>query len=98
MPFTLVFAVFAFTLLYATLVTARLQLAELEEGKEERELEQRDRTPRPCAGRNGARLMDHNWGYVAAGFTITFVTLAAYSGWLWQRLRRTRRSLADEGD
>jgi heme exporter protein C len=39
MPFTLVFAVFAFTLLYATLVTARLQLAELEEGKEERELE-----------------------------------------------------------
>ena len=42
--------------------------------------------------------MDHNWGYVAAGFTITFVTLGAYSGWLWQRLRRTRRSLADEGD
>ena len=40
MPFTLVFAVFAFTLLYATLVTARLRLAEYEEGKEERELEQ----------------------------------------------------------
>ena len=24
--------------------------------------------------------MDHNWGYVAAGFTITFVTLAAVLG------------------
>ena len=39
MPFTLVFAVLAFTLLYATLVIARLRLAELEEGREERELQ-----------------------------------------------------------
>jgi heme exporter protein C len=39
MPFTLIFAVAAFTLLYSTLVTARLRLAEYEEGREERELE-----------------------------------------------------------
>jgi heme exporter protein C len=39
MPFTLVFSVFAFTLLYATLVAARLKLAEYEEGREERELQ-----------------------------------------------------------
>lgn len=38
MPFTLVFSVLAFTLLYATLVRARLRLAELDEGREEREL------------------------------------------------------------
>jgi hypothetical protein len=42
--------------------------------------------------------MDDNWGYVAAGFGITFATLAAYSGWLWMRLRVARRSAADEGD
>jgi heme exporter protein C len=39
MPFTLVWSVFAFTLLYAFLVSARMQLAELDEGREERELE-----------------------------------------------------------
>jgi heme exporter protein C len=39
MPFTLIFSVFAFTLLYATLVTARLRLAEYDEGREERELQ-----------------------------------------------------------
>jgi hypothetical protein len=39
MAFTLVFAVGAFTLLYAYLVTRRLQLAQLEEGLEERELQ-----------------------------------------------------------
>jgi heme exporter protein C len=39
MPFTLIFSVFAFTLLYATLVTARLRLAEFDEGREERELQ-----------------------------------------------------------
>jgi heme exporter protein C len=39
MPFTLVWSVLAFTLLYAAFVTARLWLAELEEGREERELQ-----------------------------------------------------------
>jgi heme exporter protein C len=39
MAFTLVLAVFAFTLLYAYLVLERFQLAQLEEGREERELE-----------------------------------------------------------
>jgi hypothetical protein len=39
MPFTLIFSVFAFTLLYATLVTARLRIAEYDEGREERELQ-----------------------------------------------------------
>jgi heme exporter protein C len=39
MAFTLVFAVAAFTLLYAYLVTRRFQLAVLEEGAEARELE-----------------------------------------------------------
>jgi hypothetical protein len=39
MPFTLIFAVAAFTLLYGTLVTARMRLAEYEEGREERELQ-----------------------------------------------------------
>ncbi|MCL6641276.1 MAG: cytochrome c biogenesis protein CcsA [Candidatus Rokubacteria bacterium] len=39
MPFTLVFSVLAFTLLYATLVRTRLRLAELDEGREERELQ-----------------------------------------------------------
>ncbi|MDZ4827455.1 MAG: heme ABC transporter permease CcmC [Actinomycetota bacterium] len=40
MPFTLIFAVFAFTLLYAFLVMVRLRLAELDEGREERQLEE----------------------------------------------------------
>jgi heme exporter protein C len=39
MPFTLLWSVLAFTLLYAFLVTARLRLAELDEGREARELE-----------------------------------------------------------
>ena len=39
MPFTLIFGVAAFTLLYATLVTARLRLAEYEEDREQRELD-----------------------------------------------------------
>jgi hypothetical protein len=39
MAFTLVFAVAAFTVLYAYLVTRRFQLAQLEEGLEARELE-----------------------------------------------------------
>ena len=39
MPFTLLWSVIAFTLLYGFLVTARVRLAELEEGREERELQ-----------------------------------------------------------
>jgi hypothetical protein len=39
--------------------------------------------------------MDHNWGYVAAGYAITAGTLVAYAGWLWQRTRRARRSLSE---
>ncbi|MGQ0825326.1 MAG: cytochrome c biogenesis protein CcsA [Actinomycetota bacterium] len=39
MPFTLVWSVLAFTLLYAALVQSRLRLAELEEGREEHLLE-----------------------------------------------------------
>jgi hypothetical protein len=42
--------------------------------------------------------MDDNWGYVAAGYAIVTATLTGYSVWLWQRLRRARRSAADEGD
>jgi membrane-anchored protein YejM (alkaline phosphatase superfamily) len=42
--------------------------------------------------------MDHNWGYVFAGYTIVVVTLSAYSTWLWQRLRRARRSAVVEAD
>ena len=40
--------------------------------------------------------MDHNWGYVVAGYGIVAVTLGTYSVWLWQRLRRARRSVVDE--
>ena len=36
--------------------------------------------------------MDHNWGYVAAGYGLTFGVLVAYTGWLRARLRRARRS------
>ena len=39
MQFTLLYSVFAFTLLYTFLVLARFQLAEMEEGAEERELQ-----------------------------------------------------------
>ena len=39
MPFTLIWSVLAFTLLYAALVQARFRLGELEEGQEERALE-----------------------------------------------------------
>jgi hypothetical protein len=42
--------------------------------------------------------MDHNWGYVAGGYAIVTVTLGTYSFWLWQKLRRARRSVGDEGD
>jgi hypothetical protein len=40
--------------------------------------------------------MDHNWGYVAAGYSITTAALLAYVGFLWNRLRRSERSVHDE--
>jgi hypothetical protein len=37
--------------------------------------------------------MDHNWGYVAAGYVLVTVTLVTYVSWLWYRIRRSERSL-----
>jgi hypothetical protein len=37
--------------------------------------------------------MDHNWPYVAAGYSLTTAALLAYVGFLWNRLRRSERSL-----
>lgn len=37
--------------------------------------------------------MDHNWGYVAAGYIITTVTLLVYGAWIWRRTRRARRTM-----
>jgi hypothetical protein len=42
--------------------------------------------------------MDHNWPYVAAGYSLTTVSLAAYATWLLTRLRRARRSVTDLPD
>jgi hypothetical protein len=39
--------------------------------------------------------MDHNWPYVVAGYALTVVVVAAYTGRLLARLRRARRT-ADE--
>ena len=36
--------------------------------------------------------MDHNWGYVAAGYVLTTGVVTAYTAWLLTRLRRARRS------
>jgi hypothetical protein len=36
--------------------------------------------------------MDHNWGYVAAGYGITTAVVAGYTAWLQVRLRRARRN------
>jgi hypothetical protein len=38
--------------------------------------------------------MDDNWPYVVAGYGLTTAVLAAYAGWLWNRLRRAERSHA----
>jgi heme exporter protein CcmD len=40
--------------------------------------------------------MDHNWGYVVAGYGVTAAALVSYVVWLAQRTRRVRRSLSDE--
>jgi len=40
--------------------------------------------------------MSHNWGYVIAGYSITAATLIAYAVSLRVRIRRARRTLAEE--
>lgn len=37
--------------------------------------------------------MDHNWPYVAAGYSLAAVALGTYVGWMWNRLRRSERSM-----
>ena len=39
--------------------------------------------------------MDHNWGYVAAGYGLTAAVVGAYAAWLAARLRRARRSAGE---
>ena len=39
--------------------------------------------------------MDHNWGYVAAGYLLTTGVLIGYTAWLLTRLRRARRTPAE---
>jgi hypothetical protein len=41
--------------------------------------------------------MNNNWNYVAAGYTVSAVTLVTYAVWLRLRIRRVRRALSDEG-
>ena len=72
----------------------RFELAQLEEGREERELAARDR--RAGARRASGAGMSDNWNYVAAGYTITAVTLVTYAVWIRLRIRRVRRALSDE--
>jgi uncharacterized protein (DUF58 family) len=38
--------------------------------------------------------MDHNWPYVAAGYSLTTAVLVTYVLWLWNRLRRAERSVS----
>ena len=40
--------------------------------------------------------MDHNWPYVAAGYSLTTVVLVTYVVSLWNRLRRAERSSCDD--
>jgi hypothetical protein len=42
--------------------------------------------------------LSSNWGYVAAGYGISAAVLAGYAVWLRQRMRRIRRTLAEDGD
>jgi hypothetical protein len=42
--------------------------------------------------------MSQNWGYVAAGYVLTTVTLVTYFVWIRVRTRRLRRTLADDRD
>ncbi len=39
--------------------------------------------------------MSQNWGYVAAGYILTAVTLVTYFVWIRVRTRRLRRTLDD---
>ena len=40
--------------------------------------------------------MSHNWGFVAAGYSITTAVLVGYFGWVRLRTRHLRRTLRDE--
>jgi Heme exporter protein D (CcmD) len=40
--------------------------------------------------------MSHNWGFVAAGYSITTAALVGYFGWVRLRTRQLRRALRDE--
>jgi hypothetical protein len=40
--------------------------------------------------------MDHNWPYVAVGYTLMTVVLVSYIAYLWTRLRRGERSLSQD--
>jgi len=40
--------------------------------------------------------MSHNWGFVAAGYSITTAALVTYFGWVRFRTRHLRRTLRDE--
>ena len=42
--------------------------------------------------------MDHNWGYVAAGYGLTAAVVGSYTAWLLAKLRRARRSTVDLPD
>jgi hypothetical protein len=37
--------------------------------------------------------MDHNWPYVAAGYSVVTAALVTYATWLWNRVRRSEQSL-----
>ncbi len=40
--------------------------------------------------------MDHNWPFVATGYSLMFVVLVAYLTWIWLRVRRAERSTPDD--
>jgi hypothetical protein len=42
--------------------------------------------------------MDHNWPYVAAGYSITTAVLVTYTAWLWNKLRRAERASTSADD
>jgi hypothetical protein len=40
--------------------------------------------------------MDHNWGFVAAGYSITTVAVGGYFLWLRTKLRRAERAAGED--
>ena len=77
MAATLVLSVVAFTLLYGYLVAERMELLAPRRG-----LRGARARSSAIAERleHGDRLMDHNWGYVAAGYGLTTGVVVAYTG------------------